>query len=139
MEGAEACLAALRGAGLRLGAVTGTSRENAAFMLGPLAAQLGAIVAEGDCLRAKPDPDPYLAGARRLGVEAARCAVVENAPLGVRAAVAAGMTCVAVPTTMPVEALRAAGAHAVAASLREVAAVVLRGQGFKGHGPMPGR
>ncbi|PFG94942.1 sugar-phosphatase [Saccharopolyspora erythraea NRRL 2338] len=39
----------------------------------------------------KPDPAGYLLAARRLGVEPAWCAVVEDASAGVRAAIAAGM------------------------------------------------
>lgn len=130
-RGAEACVGSLRSAGLKLAVVTGTNRENAAFILGPLADRFDAILAEGDYARPKPDPEPYLAAARRLGVAPGRCAAVENAPLGVRAAVAAGMACVALPTTMPAEALRAAGAHVLAGSLAEVAALVLRGEGLK--------
>jgi beta-phosphoglucomutase len=130
-RGAERALQALRGAGLKLGVVTGSSRENAAFVLRGIVGRFGVVLAEGDYARSKPDPDPYLTAAARLGAEPTRCAVVENAPLGVRAAVAAGMACVALPTTVDVEELRAAGAHAIAVSLEEAAALVLRGQGFK--------
>lgn len=47
----------------------------------------------------KPAPDVYLAAARRLGVEPSRCLALEDSPNGSRAAVAAGMTCYAVPDT----------------------------------------
>jgi beta-phosphoglucomutase-like phosphatase (HAD superfamily) len=40
----------------------------------------------------KPAPDVYLHAARVMGVEPARCAVVEDTPTGVKAGVAAGMT-----------------------------------------------
>lgn len=130
-RGAEACVGALRAAGLRLAVVTGTSRDNARFILGPMAQPFEFLVADGDYARQKPDPEPFLTAAAKLGVPPSACAAVENAPLGVRSAVAAGMTCIALPTTMPVEVLREAGAHALAASLREAAAMVLQGQGFK--------
>jgi HAD superfamily hydrolase (TIGR01509 family) len=45
----------------------------------------------------KPAPDVYLAAAKRLGVEPGRCLALEDSPNGSRAAVAAGMTCYAVP------------------------------------------
>ena len=47
--------------------------------------------------RGKPSPDVYLEAARRLGVEAARCAAVEDSHNGIRSAKAAGMRVVAVP------------------------------------------
>ncbi|MEU5903972.1 HAD family phosphatase [Micromonospora sp. NPDC047527] len=47
--------------------------------------------------RGKPAPDVYLAVAQRLGVDATRCAAVEDSSNGVRSAAAAGMRVVAVP------------------------------------------
>jgi pseudouridine-5'-monophosphatase len=47
--------------------------------------------------RGKPAPDIYLLAARELGVDAARCVAVEDAPAGVEAARAAGMQVIAVP------------------------------------------
>lgn len=47
----------------------------------------------------KPAPDVYLAAARCLGVEPSRCLALEDSPNGSRAAVAAGITCYAVPDT----------------------------------------
>jgi HAD superfamily hydrolase (TIGR01509 family) len=48
--------------------------------------------------RGKPAPDIFLLAAERLGADPARCLVVEDTPLGVDAAKAAGMRCVAVPS-----------------------------------------
>ncbi len=50
-----------------------------------------------DVERGKPAPDLFLLAASRLGVEPAACVVFEDAPLGVAAAVAAGMRVIAVP------------------------------------------
>jgi HAD superfamily hydrolase (TIGR01509 family) len=58
--------------------------------------------------RGKPAPDPYLLAARRLGVDPARCLVFEDAPAGIAAARAAGMTVWAVTTTHDAPALREA-------------------------------
>ena len=49
------------------------------------------IFSSQDVGRGKPAPDLFLYAARRMGVAPERCAVVEDSPLGVRAAVAAGM------------------------------------------------
>ena len=47
--------------------------------------------------RGKPAPDVYLEAARRLGVDARRCAAVEDSASGIRAAYAAGMRVIAYP------------------------------------------
>jgi HAD superfamily hydrolase (TIGR01509 family) len=53
-------------------------------------------VAGDDVARGKPAPDIFLAAAERLGVSAEDCVAVEDSPPGVEAALAAGMTVVAV-------------------------------------------
>ena len=58
-----------------------------------------ALVTGSDVARKKPFPDIYLEGARRLGLPAAECLVVEDAISGIQAAHAAGMDAAAVPTT----------------------------------------
>ena len=58
--------------------------------------------------RGKPFPDPYLAGARALGLDPQECIVVENAPLGIEAAKSAKAYCVAVCTTLARKYLTAA-------------------------------
>jgi mannitol-1-/sugar-/sorbitol-6-phosphatase len=67
--------------------------------------------------RGKPAPDPYLLGAERLGVDPADCIVLEDAPAGIAAGRAAGMTVWAVATTHAPEQLSAA--DRVAAALPE--------------------
>jgi beta-phosphoglucomutase-like phosphatase (HAD superfamily) len=56
-----------------------------------------AVVCVEDYARGKPFPDPFLEAAKRLNVIAADCVAFEDSPLGVQAAVAAGMECVFVP------------------------------------------
>lgn len=70
------------------------------------------IVTADDVRRGKPDPEPYLAAARILGIEPGTCVVVEDAPVGIEAAKAAGMKVVAVETTHPAACLSAADARA---------------------------
>lgn len=52
------------------------------------------LVTGEDVENGKPSPDPYLLAAQRLGVPPGRCAVFEDAPAGVAAAHAAGVTTV---------------------------------------------
>lgn len=56
-----------------------------------------ATVSSEEVPRGKPAPDVYLETARRLGVESARCAAIEDSENGIRSAKAAGMRVVAVP------------------------------------------
>jgi HAD superfamily hydrolase (TIGR01509 family) len=67
----------------------------------------GALVSGAD-LAAKPAPDVFLKAARALGLEAARCLVIEDAIAGVAGAKRAGMRCIAVTTTNPAAALQEA-------------------------------
>lgn len=67
------------------------------------------LVTADQVARGKPAPDPFLLAARRLGVDPARCLVVEDAPAGLTAAEAAGCYRLAVVTTTPEEDLRADG------------------------------
>jgi sugar-phosphatase len=57
------------------------------------------LVAAEDVQNGKPDPECYLKAAEMLGVAANACVVVEDAPAGVQAGRAAGMSVVAVATT----------------------------------------
>ena len=56
-----------------------------------------ATVSSEEVARGKPAPDVYLEAARRLGVDAGRCAAVEDSENGIRSAKAAGLRVVAIP------------------------------------------
>lgn len=65
------------------------------------------VVTASDVEVGKPDPAPFLLAAQRLGVDPARCLVVEDAVSGIVAARAAGMATLAVTTTYDAEVLDA--------------------------------
>lgn len=64
------------------------------------------IICAEDVTQGKPDPQVFLLAAQRMGIEPSCCVVVEDAPVGIQAAHAAGMRAIAVTTTHPADALR---------------------------------
>ncbi|HKQ62554.1 MAG TPA: HAD-IA family hydrolase, partial [Candidatus Polarisedimenticolaceae bacterium] len=75
--------------------------ENVALALRRLerASSFAAVVTAADVRCGKPDPEVFQRAALLLGVDARRCAVIEDAPAGIRAARAAGMAAVALVST----------------------------------------
>jgi len=73
----------------------------------PIPAQM---VTSNDIVNGKPSPEPYLKGAELLGLAAADCVVVEDAPAGIRSGKAAGARVIALQTTERDGLLREAGA-----------------------------
>ncbi len=68
----------------------------------------GGVVTLFDVERPKPYPDPYLKGAELIGVPAENCAVVENAPAGLKAGKSAGAFTIGITTTLQPEELKEA-------------------------------
>lgn len=68
------------------------------------------LVTSTDIAHGKPHPEPYLKGAALLGVAAADCVVLEDAPAGIRSGKAAGARVIALQTTEADGLLREAGA-----------------------------
>jgi len=115
-------LTSLQNLGVRLGVGSSGPPENVKALVegGGIARFFSATVDGAQVKRGKPAPDVFLNCAQRLEVPPAGCAVIEDAPVGIRAAVAAGMLAVGVATTHPEGELREAGAAHV---LREPAAI----------------
>ncbi|MBX7267731.1 HAD-IA family hydrolase [Micromonospora sp. Llam7] len=91
----------------RWAVVTSASRKVAELRLARLGVRIPQLVCADDVRCGKPDPEPYLLAARRLGVDPATCIVVEDAPMGLVAAKAAGMHTIAVTSTHARNELRA--------------------------------
>ncbi|MFJ4540121.1 HAD family hydrolase [Streptomyces tibetensis] len=83
----------------RWAVVTSATRRLAEARLDAVGILPKTLVAADDITRGKPDPEPYLLAARALGVDPAHCVVFEDAPAGLTAGRAAGMTTVALTTT----------------------------------------
>ncbi|MGW4084015.1 HAD family hydrolase [Streptomyces sp. NPDC004822] len=80
------------------------------------------IFSSQDVGRGKPAPDLFLHAARRMGVAPERCVVVEDSPLGVKAAVAAGMDVLGFTAMTPAE--RLSGANELFADMGELIALL---------------
>ncbi|MFF0688705.1 HAD family hydrolase [Streptomyces albogriseolus] len=91
----------------RWAVVTSATRRLAEARLGAVGILPKTLVAADDITRGKPDPEPYLLAARMLDVDPADCVVFEDAPAGLQAGRAAGMTTVALATTHRAEELTA--------------------------------
>jgi HAD superfamily hydrolase (TIGR01509 family) len=79
--------------------VSGDTRETvmASLRTVNLLDRFDTLVCAGDYQRGKPDPEPFLLAASRLGVAPTDCLVFEDTVMGIQSATAAGMASVKVP------------------------------------------
>jgi len=82
------------------------------------------VVSVQDVARGKPAPDIFLRAAELLEVKPADCCVIEDAAAGVEAAIAAGMTVIAITNSLPAEKL--ARAHHIVSSYKEIDDLLLQ-------------
>jgi HAD superfamily hydrolase (TIGR01509 family) len=125
--GARELLEALREANVPSALVTSTHRYLTEIALDTIGREFFAAVVCGDEVRRpKPHPDPYLRAAELLGVEPGRCVAVEDSPLGIAAAEAAGCVVLGVPSEIVIEPAptRTIRASLVGVSVAELAALV---------------
>ena len=96
-------IALLDGIALPMAVVTSSRRTEARAKVDTagLAPYFGLIVSVDDVTRAKPEPEPFLLAAQKLGVDPARCLVFEDSDTGAEAAHRAGCTVVQVPDMQP--------------------------------------
>jgi HAD superfamily hydrolase (TIGR01509 family) len=122
VRGAVALLDELAARGVAVGIASAAPKPNRDFVLDRLGLRdrFRVVVGAEEVARGKPAPDLFLLGAERLGVDPATVLVFEDAHLGVRAAVAAGMRACGVTTGEPAHVLTAAGAMATAPDLHDL-------------------
>ena len=114
--------------GLQIGVVTGSGQKPLIQRILKdfgMFVDVAHITTAYDVRRGKPQPDPYLKGLMKAGdLQPYEAIVVENAPMGVRAAVAAGALTIGVNTgILKREDLALAGADIVLDNMRQVAAL----------------
>nr|WP_324605894.1 HAD family phosphatase [Isoptericola variabilis] len=101
--GARELLAALSDAGVPCALVTMSYAVLAEEVVarGPDGA-FATLVTGDQVTRGKPDPEPYLLAAERLGVDPRRCVAIEDSPTGIASALAAGARTLGVEAVLPV-------------------------------------
>ena len=126
-DGVIRLMTLIRQSGLTIGIVTGSGQRP---LINRLLTDFGDFITAGrivtayDVTHGKPAPDPYLMGAAKTGAEPHECIVVENAPLGVKAGIAAGCLTIAVNSgPLPDSVLSDCGAHVVLPSIKRLAEV----------------
>ena len=124
-DGVIRLMTLIRQSGLTIGIVTGSGQRP---LIQRLLTDFGdfitaeRIVTAYDVTHGKPAPDPYLMGAAKADAKPHECIVVENAPLGVKAGVAAGCFTIAVNSgPLPDSILSDCGAHIVLPSIVRLA------------------
>lgn len=115
IPGAREFIRTAQSRGVRLGLTTSAlpSNQQRAFAKFDLAPFFATVVTGDDITRGKPDPEPYLLTAARLGVTPADSLVIEDSLNGVRSGKAAGCRVAALTTSFPADDLRDAGADDV--------------------------
>lgn len=92
----------LKAAGWRMGLVSGSAQGNVVAALGEAALQqFEAVLTAGSYKKGKPHPEPYLTGCERLNLKPELVIAIENAPMGITSAKAAGMFVIALTSTLP--------------------------------------
>lgn len=115
MPGAFEVLKKIKAAGLIPMVVTGSGQLSLLDKLNhyfPNIFQRELMVTAFDVKYGKPNPEPYLMALQKAGIQANEAVVIENAPLGVRAGVAAGIFTIALNTgPLPDDVLLQEGAN----------------------------
>ena len=127
--GAHDLLEAVHAADVPAALVTSTHRRLTEIALDTIGRRyFGAVVCGDEVPRPKPHPDPYLQAAQLLGVAPARCVAIEDSPLGISSAEAAGCAVLAVPSEVEIvpAPTRTIRASLVGMSVADLAALVPR-------------
>jgi len=109
IDGAIDVLKTLRHSGIKTALVTGSIRRNLDHSISKDEQNLfDAIITADFCTHGKPDPEPYLRASEALNIPPEHCLAVENAPLGIQSAKAAGIYTLALTSTLPTKYLKGA-------------------------------
>jgi HAD superfamily hydrolase (TIGR01509 family) len=123
MPGAEVLIERAQRAGWALAVVTNANRHNAEAMLAAVGLRdaFDTVIIGEECARAKPDPEPYVAAMRALGIAPDRAIAFEDSASGLRAAVGSGAYAVGLRSGLTDSDLRAHGAQVTLADFNDPA------------------
>lgn len=123
MPGVEQLVARAKDAGWAVAIVTNANRNNAEAMLRAIGLRdaFDTMIIGEECVRGKPDPEPYLAALRALNVPAHRAIAFEDSPSGMRAAAASGAFAVGLRSGLTDADLRQHGAQLTLADFNDPA------------------
>ncbi len=117
--GARSFLRFLHKKNIRLGLVTGTSRQELLQILPDHLYNLFSVIVTGtDVKNGKPHPEPFLKALQLLKVKPREAVVIENAPFGIQSAKKAKLRCLALASSLPKKYLREA--DSVFSSIKEM-------------------
>lgn len=102
LPGARELIAEVAAAGVPYGLVTSSEGPIMTAVLERLQIRFPVTVCGDDVSHSKPDPEPYLLAAAKVGADPRQCVALEDSPNGVAAAEAAGCITVAVPSLVPI-------------------------------------
>ena len=105
VSGAIKLIHALHERGVCLAVGSSGPRKNIELVLGAMGVRemIPVVITGDDVVRGKPDPEVFTLAWQGLGVDAVRCVVVEDAPVGIEAAIAAGTRTIAILMHHPAE------------------------------------
>ncbi|MEW5894535.1 MAG: HAD family phosphatase [Candidatus Omnitrophota bacterium] len=109
IKGSLEFLSSIKAQGFQTALVTGTSLPELKKMLShDIQSSFNVILTGSDVVHGKPNPEPYLTALKKLKLNSSDAVVLENAPLGIKSAKAAGLRCLALSTSLSREYLHEA-------------------------------
>ena len=125
LPGAVDLLEIIKKGNFKMGLVSSAPKENIDLLLGELGIEehFNCVVSGKEVTESKPSPQIFLLASEKCGNEPKDCTVIEDSPLGVKAAKDAGMRCLAVTNSHPKEEL--AEADRIVDSLEEIDLITL--------------
>jgi HAD superfamily hydrolase (TIGR01509 family) len=133
MDGVDEAIRFLQDAGIPLAITSSSVRASIEEILTTLGLRdaFALIVDGSEVVHGKPDPEAYLVTARKLGVSAEQCLVVEDSQVGVLAAKRAGMECIGVRNPHAKSPQDLSAADLVVGSMREVDLMALAARSIR--------